>query len=61
MDLRARRQRLGNLLFGVTRFDDVAGEQADEPAFFIHDRKGAEPELFLLNQREHVADELVGR
>ena len=61
VDLGAGRQGLGDLLFGVTRFDDVAGEQADEFAFFIHDRKGAEAEFFLLNQREHVADELVGR
>ncbi len=61
MHLGARRQRFGNLLFGVTRLDDVAGKQADQPAFAIHDRKRAETEFFLLNQREHVADELVGR
>ena len=61
VDLRARRQRLGNFLFGVTRLDDVAGKQADQLAFFIHDRKRAEAEFFLLNQRQHVADELVGR
>ena len=39
VDLRARRQRLGNFLFGVTRLDDVAGQQADELAFFVHDRE----------------------
>jgi hypothetical protein len=38
VDLRARRERLGNF-FGVTRLDDVAGQQPDEFAFFIHDRE----------------------
>ena len=30
VDLGARRQRLGDLAFGVTRLDDVAGQQADQ-------------------------------
>jgi hypothetical protein len=59
VDLRARRERLGNFAFGVTRLDDVAGKQADQFALFIHDRKRAEAEFFLLDQSQHVADELV--
>ena len=61
VNLFARRERLDHFLRGVTRLDDVAGKQADEFAFFIHHRKRAEAEFFLFNQRQHVADELVGR
>ena len=39
VNLRARRERLGDLAFGVARLDDVAGKQADEFALFIHDRE----------------------
>ena len=39
VDLGARRQRLGDLAFGVARLDDVAGEQADQFALVIHHRE----------------------
>ena len=61
VNLRARRERLGNFLCGVTWLDDVAGQQADEFSFGIHDRKRAEAEFLLFNQRQDVADELVRR
>ena len=61
VNLRARRERLGNFFAGVTRLDDVAGKQPDEFSFFIHDGKRAEAEFFLLDQRQHVADELFRR
>ena len=55
VNLFARRHGLGNLALGVTRFDDVAGEQADEFAFFVHHRKRAEAEFAFLHQLHHVA------
>ena len=61
VDLRARREGLGDLAFGVTRLDDVAGKQADQFALFIHDRERAEAEFPFLDHLQHVADELVGR
>ena len=61
LHLGARRHRFGDFARGVARLDHVAGQQADETAIFIHDRKRAEREPLFLDQREHVADELVRR
>ena len=60
VDLRARCEGFGDLAFGVARLDHVAGKQTGKFPLFIHDRKRAETEFFLLNQRQHVADKLVG-
>jgi hypothetical protein len=61
LDLRARLKRVGDFLFGVARFDDVAGQQADQFSFFVHYRKRAETEFLLFDEFQYVADELVGR
>ena len=61
VNLGAGREGVGDFALGVARLDDVAGKQADEFALVIHDGKCAEAEFFLLNQRQHVTDELVGR
>ena len=61
VNLCAGREGVGDLAFGVARLDDVAGKQTDEFALVIHDGKSAEAEFFLLNQSQHVTDELVGR
>ena len=37
LHLSARRHGVGNFALGVTRLDDMAGEQADEFTFVIHD------------------------
>ena len=61
VDLGARREGVGHLSFGVARLDHVAGEQADQFALVIHNRKSAEREFAFLDHFQHVADELVRR
>ncbi len=61
VDLRARREGLGNFFARVTRFDDVAGKQPDQFSLSIHDWERAEAEFFLFDDRQHVADELFRR
>ena len=61
VDLRARRERLRNLQLRVTRLDDVAGQQPDQLSYFVNHREGSEREFLLLNDGQHVADELFRR
>jgi hypothetical protein len=61
VDLGAGREGVGNFALGVARLDHVAGKQPNQFALVIHDGKSAEAEFFLLNQGQHIADELAGR
>ncbi len=61
LDLRTRRQRIRDFHFCVARLDDVAGQKPDKFSLFIHDGKSPEREFFLLDHRQHVADELLRR
>ena len=58
MNLPARRERLGNFLFRVARFHDVAGQQADQFSFFVNDGKSSERKFPFLDDFQNVADEL---
>ena len=59
--LGARRQRINHLAFGVARLDHVAGKQADQFSFFVHDGKCSERKFAFLDDFQNVADELIGR
>ena len=61
LDLRARRERLGHLAFGVALLDDVAGQQPDQLPLRVHHGKRAERKALLRNQLQHIPDQLVRR
>ena len=58
---RTRCHHFKNLSVCVSRPHDLTGEQAEEMPTFIHHRKGAEGEGFLLQIGEEFADGLVRR
>ena len=61
MDLARGVSASATLALGVALLDDVAGQQADQLALAVHHGEGAEGELLLLDQSQHVPDQLVGR
>ena len=61
LHLVARDECAGDLLGGVARLEDVAGEQADEFAVGTDYGEGAERVALGLDQLDHVAHGLVGR
>ena len=61
VNLAARRERLPDLPFGVTRLHHVPREQAQQLALAVHDRKRAEGKALLRNQRQHLPDQLLRR
>src|SRR5437762_10341435 len=61
MDLGARGEGLSDFAFRVAGFNDVAGEQAGEFSFAVHDRKGAEGKMLFFDQIEDIAYELIRR
>ena len=61
VDLGARRERLRDLAFGVTRFHDMAREQPHQLALAVHDRKRAKGKSLFRYELQHLADQLLGR
>ena len=61
LDLGARGKRLGHLALRVTLLDHVARKQPHQLALAVHHGKRAEGKPLLLNQAQHVPDQLVGR
>ena len=57
----ARGERLRHFALGVALLDHVAGQQPNQLPLRVHHRKGAEREPLLLDQTQHIADELVRR
>ena len=61
MDLVTRRERLGHLAFGIAMLDHVPGQQPHQLALRVDHREGAEGKALLLNQGQHIADQLIGQ